>query len=446
MIVRLLISSCLAFNLYFADYQIGAWIGNEFLGFNWTQIRGLNTLFFGHSNWKQSFLVVLGKEEFDGQLKIWSNFLVSTYLILLLPTENRINMSHSIKPGVATGDAVQAIFKLAKQKGFALPAVNVTSSSTINAVMETAAKVNAPVIIQFSNGGCQFLAGKGLSNDNEQATIAGGVAGAKHIHTLAELYGATVILHTDHCAKNLLPWIDGLLDASEEFFKETGKPLFSSHMIDLSEEPIEENIELCKQYLARMAKMGMTLEIELGITGGEEDGVDNTDVDSTKLYTQPSEVAYAYEELMKVSDKFTIAAAFGNVHGVYKPGNVKLTPIILKNSQEFVQNKFQTGSNPIDFVFHGGSGSSVEEIRESIGYGVVKMNIDTDMQFAFTEGTRDYITKNLAYLNAQIGNPEGDDLPNKKYYDPRKWLRESEITFINRLVKSFEDLNNINTL
>jgi fructose-bisphosphate aldolase class II len=306
--------------------------------------------------------------------------------------------------------------------------------------------VNAPVIIQFSNGGCQFLAGKGLSNDNEQATIAGGVAGAKHIHTLAELYGATVILHTDHCAKNLLPWIDGLLDASEEFFKETGKPLFSSHMIDLSEEPIEENIELCKQYLARMAKMGMTLEIELGITGGEEDGVDNTDVDSTKLYTQPSEVAYAYEELMKVSDKFTIAAAFGNVHGVYKPGNVKLTPIILKNSQEFVQNKFQTGSNPIDFVFHGGSGSSVEEIRESIGYGVVKMNIDTDMQFAFTEGTRDYITKNLAYLNAQIGNPEGDDLPNKKYYDPRKWLRESEITFINRLVKSFEDLNNINTL
>jgi fructose-bisphosphate aldolase class II len=195
-----------------------------------------------------------------------------------------------------------------------------------------------------------------------------------------------------------------------------------------------------------MAKMGMTLEIELGITGGEEDGVDNTDVDSTKLYTQPSEVAYAYEELMKVSDKFTIAAAFGNVHGVYKPGNVKLTPIILKNSQEFVQNKFQTGSNPIDFVFHGGSGSSVEEIRESIGYGVVKMNIDTDMQFAFTEGTRDYITKNLAYLNAQIGNPDGDDLPNKKYYDPRKWLRESEITFINRLVKSFEDLNNINTL
>jgi len=355
-------------------------------------------------------------------------------------------MSHSIKPGVATGDAVQEIFRHAKEKGYALPAVNVTSSSTVNGVMEAAAKVNAPVIIQFSNGGAMYFAGKGLSNENERAAIAGGIAGAKHVHELAELYGATVILHTDHCAKKLLPWIDGLLDASEAHFAATGKPLYSSHMIDLSEEPIHENIEICKQYLARMSKMGMTLEIELGITGGEEDGVDNSDVDSTKLYTQPSEVAFAYEELMKVSDKFTIAAAFGNVHGVYKPGNVKLTPKILKNSQEYVQQKFNTGPSPVDFVFHGGSGSTLEEIREAIGYGVIKMNIDTDLQFAFTEGVRDYVENKLEYLRTQIGNPDGEELPNKKYYDPRKWMREGEITFIDRLVKSFEDLNNINTL
>jgi len=355
-------------------------------------------------------------------------------------------MSHNIKPGVASGDEVQAIFKYAKEKGFALPAVNVTNSCTVNAVMEAAAKVNAPVIIQFSNGGAHYNAGKGLSNANERAAIAGAVSGAKHIHELAELYGATVILHTDHCAKNLLPWIDGLLEASESHFKATGKPLYSSHMLDLSEEPLHENIEICKQYLQRMSKMGMTLEIELGITGGEEDGVDNTDVDSSKLYTQPSEVAYAYEELMKVSDKFTIAAAFGNVHGVYKPGNVKLTPKILKNSQEYVQEKYGTGPNPVDFVFHGGSGSTLEEIREAISYGVIKMNIDTDLQFAFTEGVRDYMINKIDYLRSQIGNPEGDDKPNKKYYDPRKWLREGEVTFINRLVKAFEDLNNVNTL
>jgi len=355
-------------------------------------------------------------------------------------------MSHGIKPGVATGDDVQKIFQWAKAKGFALPAVNVTSSSTVNAVMETAAKLNAPVIVQFSNGGAHYFAGKGLKNDNEQAAIAGSVAGAKHVHALAELYGATVILHTDHCAKNLLPWFDGMLEAGEKFFEETGKSLYSSHMLDLSEEPIEENIELCKHYLARMSKMGMTLEIELGITGGEEDGVDNTDVDSSKLYTQPEEVAYAYEELKKVSDRFTVAAAFGNVHGVYKPGNVKLQPIILKNSQEYIQQKFGTGHNPVDFVFHGGSGSSLEEIREAIGYGVIKMNIDTDLQFAFTEGTRDYILAKKDYLMTQIGNPEGDDKPNKKYYDPRKWLRESELTFIKRLEQSFADLNNVNTL
>ncbi len=355
-------------------------------------------------------------------------------------------MSSSIKPGVAWGDEVQAIFNYAKLKHFALPAVNVSNTSTTNAVIETAAKLKSPVIIQFSNGGSLFYAGKGLSNENEKAAILGGISGAKHVHLMAEAYGATVILHTDHCAKKLLPWIDGLLDAGEEHFRLTGKPLFSSHMIDLSEEPISENLDICKKYLSRMSKIGMTLEIELGITGGEEDGVDNTDIDSSKLYTQPEEVAYAYEELMKISPRFTIAAAFGNVHGVYKPGNVKLTPIILKNSQEYVQKKFNTGENPINFVFHGGSGSTKEEIREAIGYGVIKMNIDTDLQFAFTEGVRDYITKYNAYLQQQIGNPEGEDLPNKKYYDPRKYIRLGQETFMIRLEQAFGDLNNINTL
>jgi fructose-bisphosphate aldolase class II len=351
-----------------------------------------------------------------------------------------------IKPGVATGDEVQDIFKLAKAKKFALPAVNVIGSNTINAVLETAKDLNSPVIIQFSNGGAVFNAGKGLSNDGEKAAIAGGIAGAKHVHTMAEAYGVPVILHTDHCAKKLLPWIDGLLDASEQFYAETGKPLYSSHMIDLSEESIEENIEICKKYLARMSKMGMTLEIELGITGGEEDGVDNTDVDDSKLYTQPEEVAYAYEELSKISPRFTIAAAFGNVHGVYKPGNVKLTPKILLNSQEYISEKYGVEHNTIDFVFHGGSGSTVEEIREGIDYGVIKMNIDTDLQYGFATGIRDYFGKNVDYLKSQIGNPDGDDVPNKKYYDPRKWLREGELTFKARLKQAFEDLNNINTL
>ena len=355
-------------------------------------------------------------------------------------------MSHNIKPGVATGKEVQEIFQHAKENNYALPAVNVVGSNTINAVLETAAKLNSPVILQFSNGGAQFNAGKGLSNDKELAAIKGAATGAKHVHDLAEAYGATVILHTDHCAKKLLPWIDGLLDEGEAFFKVHGKPLYSSHMIDLSEEPLEENIEICKRYLERMKKMGMTLEIELGVTGGEEDGVDNTDIDSSKLYTQPEEVAYAYEELSKVSDQFTIAAAFGNVHGVYKPGNVKLTPKILKNSQEYVSKKYNVEENHIDLVFHGGSGSTVEEIKEAIGYGVIKMNIDTDLQYAFTEGIRDYMNDNADYVSTQIGNPEGDDVPNKKYYDPRKWLREGENTLITRLTKAFEDLNNVNTL
>ena len=353
---------------------------------------------------------------------------------------------NSIKAGVATGDQVQGIFKLAKLKGFALPAVNVIGSSSINGVLETAKELNAPVIIQFSNGGGAFNAGKGLENTDQAAAIAGSIAGAQHVHTMAKAYGIPVILHTDHCAKKLLPWIDGLIEASEEHFKEKGYPLFSSHMIDLSEEPIEENIAICKKYLERMSKIGMTLEIELGITGGEEDGVDNTDVDDSKLYTQPEEVAYAYEELIKVSDKFTIAAAFGNVHGVYKPGNVKLTPKILKNSQEYISKKFNLKHNYIDFVFHGGSGSTVEEIREGISYGVIKMNIDTDMQYAYMEGARDYFNENSEYLKAQIGNPDGGDVPNKKYYDPRKWVRKAEATFVERLKKAFKDLNNVNTL
>ncbi len=355
-------------------------------------------------------------------------------------------MSQKIKSGVATGDTVQEIFKLAKEKSFALPAANVISSSTINAVIEAAKELNAPVIVQFSNGGAHFNAGKGLSNEGQKAAIAGGIAGAKHVHVMAEAYDVPVILHTDHCAKKLLPWIDGLLDAGEAHFKENGVPLFSSHMIDLSEEPIEENIEICKGYLKRMDKMGMTLEIELGITGGEEDGVDNTDVDVSKLYTQPEEVAYAYEELLKVSPRFTIAASFGNVHGVYKPGNVKLTPKILDNSQKYIEKKYNTGKNPVDFVFHGGSGSSLEEIREAIGYGVIKMNIDTDLQYAYMAGVRDYMDEKKDYLQGQIGNPDGSDSPNKKYYDPRVWVRKGEETFKARIKQAFEDLNNIDTL
>ena len=351
-----------------------------------------------------------------------------------------------IKPGVATGDQVQEIFKLAKSKKFALPAVNVIGSSSINGVLEISKELNSPVIIQFSNGGAIFNAGKGMDNSNQKAAIAGAIAGAKHVQIMSKAYGVPVILHTDHCAKKLLPWLDGLISASEKQYKETGYSLFSSHMIDLSEEPLEENISICKNYLQRMSKIGMTLEIELGITGGEEDGVDNTDIDDSKLYTQPEEVAYAYEELIKVSDKFTIAAAFGNVHGVYKPGNVKLTPEILKNSQDFVSKKYNLEHNYIDFVFHGGSGSSVEEIREAIGYGVIKMNIDTDLQYAYMSGIRNYFSSNNEYLLSQIGNPDGLDSPNKKYYDPRKWLREGELTFMDRLKKAFKDLNNINTL
>ncbi|GAA4400166.1 class II fructose-bisphosphate aldolase [Nibrella viscosa] len=350
------------------------------------------------------------------------------------------------KPGVVTGDGVSEIFRHANENDYALPAVNVVGTNSVNAVLETAKAVNSPVIIQFSNGGGIFYAGKSLPNDKQQAAIAGSISGALHIHNVAELYGIPVILHTDHCAKKLLPWIDGLLDASERHFDQYGKPLYSSHMLDLSEEPIEENIEISCRYFERMAKMGMTLEIELGVTGGEEDGVDNTGVDDSKLYTQPSEVAYAYEELNKISPNFTIAAAFGNVHGVYKPGNVKLSPIILKNSQDYIQEKFGTGPLPVNFVFHGGSGSTRDEIREAIRYGAIKMNIDTDIQWATWEGVKNYYESKKDYLQGQLGNPEGPDSPNKKYYDPRVWLRKAEESVVKRLTVAFEDLNCINRL
>jgi fructose-bisphosphate aldolase, class II len=347
----------------------------------------------------------------------------------------------SVKPGVVTGDDVQAVFKIAKENQFALPAVNVVGSDSVNAVLEAAAAVNSPVIIQFSNGGAQFTAGKGLKLDGQQAQILGAVSGAKHVHALAEAYGVPVILHTDHAAKKLLPWIDGLLDAGEAHYKETGKPLFSSHMLDLSEEPLEENVETCAKYLERMSKIGMTLEIELGCTGGEEDGVDNSDMDESKLYTQPEEVGYAYETLMKISPRFTIAAAFGNVHGVYKPGNVKLTPKILDNSQKYIQEKFGTADKPVDFVFHGGSGSSAAEIKEAISYGVIKMNIDTDTQWATWEGVLKFYKENEAYLQGQLGNPDGPDKPNKKFYDPRVWLRKGQESMVARIKQAFEDLN-----
>ncbi len=355
-------------------------------------------------------------------------------------------MVETISTGVLTGKEVQKIFQLAKANRFALPAVNVVGSNSINAVLETASVINSPVIIQFSHGGSYSMSGKGLSNTNEQATISGAIAGAQVVRTLAKTYGATVILHTDHCSKKLLPWLDGLLRANEDYFAATGESLFSSHMIDLSAEPIEENIAICKDYFKRMTKMGMTLEIELGVTGGEEDGIDNSDVDSSKLYTQPSEVAYAYSELSQISDQFIIAASFGNVHGVYRPGNVVLKPKILKNSQRYLSEKLNLPKNHIDFVFHGGSGSTSEEIKEAIGYGVIKMNIDTDLQYAFMTGVRDYFIDKAPYLKSQIGNPNGENSPNKKYYDPRSWLRYGEISFRYRLSQVFATLNNVNTL
>jgi len=353
-------------------------------------------------------------------------------------------MSDKFPAGVITGDAVQAIFNDAQENEYALPAVNVVGTNSINAVLETAAEVNSPVMIQFSNGGGVFYAGKSLSNDNQRSAVAGSVSGAMHVHAMAKAYGVPVILHTDHAARKLLPWIDGLLAAGEKFHELEGKPLYSSHMLDLSEEPIEDNLGTCRDYFERMDRIGMTIEIELGVTGGEEDGVDNTDIDSSRLYTQPEEVNQAYEVLSSVSNRFTVAAAFGNVHGVYKPGNVELTPEILLNSQKYVSDKHGLSGKPIHFVFHGGSGSSREQIREAIGYGVVKMNLDTDMQWAFWDGVHEYYKEHKDYLQGQLGNPEGEEKPNKKQYDPRSWLRAGETSFVARLVRSFEDLNCMN--
>ncbi len=346
-----------------------------------------------------------------------------------------------VRPGVLFGDDVVKVYEHAKKEGFAIPAVNVVNTDSINGVLEAAAKVNSPVIIQFSNGGASFFAGKGLSNEAEKSAILGAIAGARYVHSVAEAYGVAVILHTDHAAKKLLPWIDGLLDAGEKYFNHVGKPLFSSHMLDLSEEPLEENISICKTYLERMSKIGMSIEIELGCTGGEEDGIDNTDMDNSLLYTQPEDVSLAYEALGTVSPNFTIAASFGNVHGVYKPGNVTLTPKILDNSQKYIDKKHNTGEKPVNFVFHGGSGSLPSEISEAIGYGVVKMNIDTDTQWATWNGVRGYVEKYHEYLQGQIGNPEGKDKPNKKYYDPRKWIRAGQESLVERVVEAFKDLN-----
>lgn len=357
-----------------------------------------------------------------------------------------MKLSDIVKPGVVTGDDVKKVFDYAKANNFALPAVNVTGTNTINAVLEAARQAGSAVIVQFSNGGAHFIAGKSLDNADQKAAIAGGVAGAKHVHQMAQMYGVPVILHTDHAAKKLLPWIDGLLEAGEKHFAETGKPLFSSHMLDLSEEPLEENIALSKKYFERMNKMGMTIEIELGITGGEEDGVDNSDVDNADLYTQPEHVMYAYKELLQVSPNFTIAASFGNVHGVYKPGNVVLQPKILDNSQKHIQKEMGTEEKPVNFVFHGGSGSTLDEIREGVSYGVIKMNIDTDTQWAFWNGIRQFEAQNHDYLQGQIGNPEGADKPNKKKYDPRVWMREAEKSMVTRLKEAFEALNATGTL
>jgi fructose-bisphosphate aldolase class II len=351
-----------------------------------------------------------------------------------------MSLLNFIKAGVVTGDDLQTMFSIAKKEGFAIPAVNVVGSSSINAALEAAAKASSPIAIQFSNGGGAYNGGKSLPID--KSSVLGSIAGALHVHTMAEAYGVPVVLHTDHAAKKLLPWIDALLDASEKYFAIHGKPLFSSHMLDLSEEPLEENIAICKEYLVRMDKIGMTLEIELGVTGGEEDGVDNSDIDNALLYTQPSEVAYAYKELSEISNRFTIAASFGNVHGVYKPGNVVLTPSILDNSQKHIKEQFGTSDDkPVNFVFHGGSGSLLSEIREAISYGVIKMNIDTDTQWAYWEGVRNYEAKNHDYLQGQIGNPEGEDKPNKNYYDPRKFLRAGEESMVARLLQAYEDLN-----
>merc|ERR1712157_326041 len=341
----------------------------------------------------------------------------------------------SVTPGVVTGDALVDLLDAAKEQGYAIPGVNIVGSNSINACMEAASKYGGPIMITFSKGGGQFIAGKALDNDADQASIAGTIAGAKHVHEVAKHGGVPVVLHTDHCQKAWLPWMDGLVEANQEYFETHGEPLFSSHMLDLSEESLEE-------------KMGILLEFELGVTGGEEDGVDNTDVDASRLYTQPEEVFYAYEELSKVPNgAFTCAASFGNVHGVYAPGNVELQPVILHNSQKYIAEKIGSEDpKPMRFVFHGGSGSSKEDIQYAIEAGVIKMSIDTDTQWAFWDGLREYEAKYHDYLQGQIGNPEGEEEPNKKYYDPRMCLRAGEESMAERLCQAAQDLNCVNVL
>jgi fructose-bisphosphate aldolase class II len=344
-----------------------------------------------------------------------------------------------LKPGIVTGDALLELFAYCKKAECALPAVNVIGSHIINAAMAAAKEAKSPVIIQFSHTGAQFVGGKTLDNSKNQASIAGAIAGALHVRALAEVYGVPVVLHTDHAAKKLLGWVDGLIDAGEAYFERNKEPLFSSHMLDLSEQPIAENIALSSERLTRMARMKMVLEVELGVTGGEEDGVDNSGVEHSKLYTHPEDVLAVYDALGKIGH-FTVAASFGNTHGVYAPGNVKLKPTILRDSQNHIQKARSTGEKPVNFVFHGGSGSSHEEIREAVSYGVVKMNIDTDTQWAFLHPIKQYMDEKSAYLQGQIGNPEGPDRPNKKYIDPRAWLHLGEKGVTARLVEACRDL------
>jgi len=352
-----------------------------------------------------------------------------------------------IKPGIVVGNELFKLYNYAKENGFAIPAVNCTSSSTVNATLEAARELKAPIIIQFSNGGCQFFAGKGLNNKNQEASIIGAISGALHVRQVAKSYGIPVILHSDHCARKLLPWMDGMIKADEEYFKVHGEPLFSSHMLDLSEEKKKDNIKTCISYFKRMTKMNQFIEMEIGITGGEEDGVDNSSAENSSLYTQPEDIWDVYHEFSKVSPFFTIAAAFGNVHGVYKPGNVVLRPDLLGKHQEYVRKKIGSKEkNPVSFVFHGGSGSTKQEIQTALQNGIVKMNIDTDTQWAYWSGVHKFYNNKKDYLQGQIGNPEGDDKPNKKYYDPRSWLREGEKSMIERIKEACINLNNVNVL
>jgi fructose-bisphosphate aldolase class II len=353
-----------------------------------------------------------------------------------------------IQPGVLTGDECQMIFELAKEKKFAIPAVNCIGTDSVNAVLETAYKVKSPVIIQFSYGGATFITGHSQNNSQKKIdqAIQGAISGAQHVHLMSKYYKIPVILHTDHCSKDILPWIDGLLKEGAKYYKNFGRPLFTSHMIDLSKENLQENIFICSNYLKKIKKINMILEIELGCTGGEEDGIDNSKINKKLLYTHPKDVNYAYEELIKISKNFTIAASFGNVHGVYQPGNVHLKPKILKKSQEYIKIKHNLKKLPLNLVFHGGSGSDLQEIHESIEYGVVKMNIDTDIQWASWKGVLNFYKKNKDFLQTQIGNKNGNNIPNKKYYDPRSWIRASQKSMSKRLEKTFKDLNACNVL